>query len=362
MGKKRKYNVMKEFSMIEISAVDRPAQPDAVLSLMKRAPLVKQMALTDPMDGHTHTVALDHGNGDALSGETSWQDGHSHPWVRNLEGTIVIGAANGHTHRLGFVSKGDETNEPKPAGSSVAGDPAEDLGNPNDEDTNVTKTNDKTDDAVQKQLDDLKKANERLSKVAELSDAEKAYLKGLGEDAQTKFLDLSAEQRSAELAKADEADPVVFEEDGVQVRKSQDPTGLLTRMAKERAKDRKKLKELEEKNLDKDLTSRAQELNHLPGDLETRKSMLKSIDALPEEQRKTALESLKAQNDALESAFQNIGHRGQPDLEKGSDDDKLDALAKAHQAKNPGMTYEAAYADVLSTDEGQAIYNKRLEG
>ena len=381
--------------MVEISAVDKPAQPDAKMTLMKRSfddegqhtlspneveqwtaatmadlqRLEKKVGLTDPMDGHTHTVALDLGNGQLLSGETSWQDGHTHPWVIGMNGEIIIGAAQGHTHRVGFLSKGqlvadvlDETHmtvdEPVDAGSDDASDNADDLGNPTIVVNNMATKTDGPEE-VQKQLDELKKSNERLQKVAELSDAEKAYMKGLGEDAQTKFLDSSAEDRAAEIAKANEEDPIVGEVNGVQVRKSQDPTGLLAEMVKESKKDKKKLKEMEEKALEKDLEKRAEELNHLPGDLTARKSLLKSIDALPADQRDSALAVLTERNELLAKAFETTGVRGEGDTLDG--DAKLDEMAKELQKKDPSLTYEKAYAQVMDTEEGKAVYNKRFE-
>ena len=64
--------------------------------------------LTTIVDGHQHSVDLEPCYGSRMSGCTSWavsanektENGHSHDWVRNPDGTITISMSEGHTHSL----------------------------------------------------------------------------------------------------------------------------------------------------------------------------------------------------------------------------------------------------------------------
>jgi hypothetical protein len=361
---------MKEFEILEIASVDQPAQgPGARMALMKRRePVAKAAALTDPMDGHTHTLVLDRGEGPMTHGETSYQDEHTHPWIIGLNGELIVGAANGHTHRVGFLSKGqvvgdvlDQTNISEEQMSASSDEPthadesADDVGI---EDENTMTDKIELDPKVQEQLDALKSANQRLEKMAALTDAEKAYLKGLeGDDAES-FL--SAENKGEIMTKAAEADPVVATVDGVEIRKSQDPTGLLTKKL-----EKKKLREDAEKErkaqAEKDLEKRAEELKFLPGDVKTKVEMLKAIDSIEDESvRKSANEALLAKNAGAAPNFEVVGTVGNPEVQ--SDDEALDALAKAEMSNDSSLSYEQAYTKALLSDAGQDVYNKRLEG
>jgi len=396
--KKRKFNIMKEFEIAEIASVDMPAQgPGARMALMKRRTpedvpevkvsvvnvgdpskvadaLAKAAALTDPMDGHTHTLVLDRGEGPMTHGETSYHDDHSHPWIIGLNGELIVGASNGHTHRVGFLSKGqvvgdvaDETHFSSEQMSARSDDPthadvsADDVGIEDE-----TMTDNDLDPKVQEQLDALTKRAERAEKMAELTDAEKAYLKGLeGDDAES-FL--SAENKGEIMTKAAEADPVVATVDGVEIRKSQDPTGLLTKMAKKAEADeleKAKLKEDADKERkakeDADLEKRAEALEFLPGDVATKVAMLKAVDSIEDEAvRKSANEALIAKNAGNAGNFEALGTVGSPEVQ--SDDEALDALAKSEMKNDSSLSYEQAYTKALLSDAGQDVYNKRLEG
>ena len=98
--KKRK-RVMKEFQITEISGVDVPAQEGATTVIMKRCVqkkvpgevkknltptevkdmISKGAALTTVEQDHSHLLLLDGFDSDFNSGETTWQSGHTHPWV-----------------------------------------------------------------------------------------------------------------------------------------------------------------------------------------------------------------------------------------------------------------------------------------
>jgi hypothetical protein len=63
--------------------------------------------LTSVVDGHQHLfTTCDWQGKQTTSGETGWawaegaDNGHSHPWVKNSDGSITIGESSGHTHAI----------------------------------------------------------------------------------------------------------------------------------------------------------------------------------------------------------------------------------------------------------------------
>lgn len=113
----RKRYVRRGLVIDEISGVDRAAQGPggARVLLMKRdvggdneIQLVEKKAwLTTSMNGHCHLVDdLTYDGQRREAGETSFQRttgeeyGHTHPWVRKVDGSIEIGEAEAHTHEI----------------------------------------------------------------------------------------------------------------------------------------------------------------------------------------------------------------------------------------------------------------------
>lgn len=114
MAKRSKKNIMRDFRIDEISAVDRPAQQGAQFLLMKRDSRSTKdfdgdddgdlvILLTSADEGHVHAVWIRCG---ARGGDTSYaqspdeQSGHSHPWVMDSQGNITIGMNDGHEHTV----------------------------------------------------------------------------------------------------------------------------------------------------------------------------------------------------------------------------------------------------------------------
>ena len=100
--------VMRSFSMQEISAVDRPAQQGARATIMKRDDSMEKaysMAITTMTGGHSHLVSMGGGEMNRRAGDTSFVDGHCHPFLVTEAGDIVIGHAMGHNHGIEIVSK-----------------------------------------------------------------------------------------------------------------------------------------------------------------------------------------------------------------------------------------------------------------
>lgn len=390
VDKGAKRRIMRALKINEISGVDVPAQEGAVAVIMKRNSqdsIEKGSALTTMDNEHTHLVPL-LGPPDGVelsSGETSFNDGHTHPWVRTATDSIVIGQAKGmdgvsHTHQVAVLSKTDyetgetenedeadklksEKNGPadlleQEAGSKKA---AGDTGTVGDQgELNMTDKTQKADGAPT--VEELQAQLARANSIGELSDAQKAHFNSLEGDAQDEFLGKSADERQSivdDIAKqAQDADPVVYKtKDGIELRKSAGDAFIA--MAKSNDALREQNEKLIEKSAEAALEKRAEdELAHLPGTVQERAAMLKAVDAIEDEtQRAAALAALKAGNDAMSKSFETFGHRNAVTV--GDSEQTLEGLAKAYQEKHD-VSYEKAYSEVLETKEGRELYAKSV--
>lgn len=347
--------IMRSLTIKELSGVDRPAQVGARALIMKRADdpepdnnftdeqiaeLFKRgkAVLTTATDGHTHLVMLEDFDGnDVVSGTTSWQDEHTHPWIKLEDGTILIGEVDDHSH--------DPDRESKLAGDTAM-TPEEKA-------------------KLEKAESDNAALTARLAKsdkIAKFNDATKTYFATLDEAGQDAFLEKSSDdQASAVTAYAkslDDADAVVYTADSGDVyRKSDDPR--LVAMAKQGDEDRAALAKSEKLRKRQDLEKRAADLlPNLPGTIAVRASMLEKIEDITDETERTeALAALKASNDALDPAFKSFGANNAPATVEGSPEGQLEQLA-TDLAKKENISHAAAYNKVLETPEGSALYDQ----
>ena len=351
--------IMREFRIDEVSCVDNPAQEGARVAIMKRAkpPAEKPTAekgmgdladlLTSEEEGHQHGIGVSKHEGEVVyfvsytSGPND-DVGHSHPLARHDDG-YALGVAAGHTHTISQEA----------LGRAVLALVTKNKG--------VESMTDKSTD-TQPTVEELRDQLARAHAVVALNAGERAHFDALPEESRTAFLAKSTDGRRVEieaLAKAaQDADPVVYTtDDGVELRKSAGEAFIA--LAKSNDALRNEAEALRVEREQEQLEKRAAtELPHLPGDIKTRAAMLKAIDGIEDDsQREAARNALKAQNEALAKAFETQGHGGDP--APGSPDDQLDKLAKAHAEKN-GVSYQTAYADVLTSEEGRALYDKAV--
>lgn len=331
-GKKRR---MKKFRIDEISAVDRAAQKDARALLMKRGDDVDRVAkramMTSEANGHAHIMTIDHGGVGQSSGFTSYEDSHAHPWILKADGTYSIGAAQGHAHEEGPISISDED-----AALAVAR---------------------KRETTMPEDLDKLTKRLDRAEKLATLTDAHKAHFAKLDETAQAAFLALDVAGRQgvidAEVRKANEADPVVATlPDGTAIRKSADP--VLIALARQSEADRAEISKLRTASGDVVFRKRAEsELANLPGSIEGKAAILKSLDALPEAQRAEALAAVTAGDRAMTAAFKTVGYSKREVRESlGAMSDAEGAIRKrADEIRKADPKLSAEAARVQAEDE-----------
>jgi hypothetical protein len=291
--------IMTDFTIDEISAVDRPAQIPARMVIMKRDK-------KDDPDGDKLAAGGD-------------------------KKTASKSAAN----RPPEGPKMPQT-EPKAA----------------DELTAAKKLHDE-------ELAKMTKRAERAEHVAELSDEHRTHFKSLKGDASDEFLKLDSDARDEAVQAVSDANKVVYKAtDGAVYRKNDDPR--LVELAKTTDKEKKKRLEFEEKAKKGDLEKRATELKHIPDKDGARVALLKAIDSLPEDEQAVAMTALKAQNDRLAPAFGTVGTSEGPSADSG-ELDELDVMAKTI-AERDKITHEQAYVKALATPEGTALYTKSLEG
>lgn len=218
----------------------------------------------------------------------------------------------------------------------------------------------------QKTIDDLTKLTKGLQTIVTLGASEREHYDSLpGNREKAEFLSKSADEQkvivteaAAEKARKAEGDPVVYTTmDGDEILKSHGD--VILRLAKSHDKERKKTAKLQADREQADLEKRAEtELKYLPGDLKVRASMLKAVEAIEDEDtRKSALETLKAQNKQMKTAFDTAGVKDSP--APGSDEDKIQKLADARFEEQAGKeTREQSYAKVMETPEAQALVSE----
>jgi len=209
-------------------------------------------------------------------------------------------------------------------------------------------------------IEQLQAELELALSLAAMTDAQKAHYTTLkGSEAET-YLGKSAEGKDAEIAavaKADaEKDPVVYTTvDGVEIKKSAgDAVVALVKAADEAQKENLALKKAQRVS---ELTKRAEtELSGLPGTTEVHVALLEAVDGISDEGiRKSAMEVLKAHNEALSSSQVTLGHEGAKVEKASSSLEQLGQLAKAYSEQHK-IGYAQAYTAVLNTAEGAKLY------
>ena len=218
----------------------------------------------------------------------------------------------------------------------------------------------------QKTIDDLTKLTKGLQTIVTLGASEREHYDSLSDNKdKAAFLSKSADEQkvivteaAAEKARKAEGDPVVYTTmDGDEILKSHGDAML--RLAKSHDREKKKTAKLQADKEQSELEKRAEtELKYLPGDLTVRASMLKAVEAIEDEvTRKSALETLKAQNKQMQKAFETAGVIDSPVA--GSDEDQIQKLADARYKDQDGAeTPEQSYAKVMETPAAQALLSE----
>lgn len=207
-----------------------------------------------------------------------------------------------------------------------------------------------------KKVKELVDIVERLKQIISLGFAERKTYESMDMEKREGFLNSTTEQRAVITRSAAESDPVVYTTlDGVAMRKSVGRTML--GMAKSNDDLRNRLDASDAIILQKNLEERVVvELPHMAGTVSDRAAILRAVDLMPEVNRAGALSALKAQNTAMAKAFEIQGVVADQGALDHSPAAKLESMAKILSEKNHNLSSEAAFSQILNTEEGQKLY------
>lgn len=185
-------------------------------------------------------------------------------------------------------------------------------------------------EAVQKQITELAAKNDaadaeraELTAKAGMSDAEKAYMGTLDGKAKMDFMQATPEDRKKMMAKAADADPVVYksESTGEEFRKSDDPR--LVKMARQADEDRALAKSEREKRELAEVTKRADELlKSYAGEAADKVTVMSAVAKMDEKARTLLEKMLETGGKAIAAAFEKIGHNREVVAKTGADFEK----------------------------------------
>jgi hypothetical protein len=359
-----------KFRLDEQSTVYNPAHTPAKIAIMKRAAdtgemFQKKMALTTMSAGHAHSIIMVQADSQNLAelraGRTSWSEDHTHDWIMDDAGNIILADSEGHTHGLAaLVLKNEETLD---AGVLAALDqntnPASTTKSAADRGSENPQMTPEEQAAIAKAADEklnIEKARaDRAESIVSLSPDQRSHYDTLDGAGQEAFL--GDENKDAIVKNAANSDPVVFEdaEAGIVLRKSAGEA--MVALAKQAQTSRNELTAERALRKNSELTKRAGALlKNCAGTEGVKGALLGAVEGIGDETlRKGALEILTAKDLGIAKTLETLGD-GADSNELPEAGAKLNELAKAHAAKTPGMTFAKAYTEVLFTDEGQKLH------
>lgn len=377
-GKKRKM-VMTKLTAVALTA--RGANPEAHVTFFKshksETSVEKRTVLASIEAMHTHAVVVDDWAKINKGGSTSWagRDGeqHTHDYVINEDGSIEIGANEGHLH---FVEKNVEQitksglSDEQIADSGLALTFKKDESTANkggklsgNEDNTMTDA-EKAAEKAEKALALIKKQLALAVLMGTMSDAQKTFHAKLDTEAQAAFLAKSVDEREAEvqavieLAKAADAE-VYKSADGTIFTKKDDVR--LVAMAKQMDIDSAKFAKAQQALADTAVTKRASDLfKHMTGDITAHTALLKAVDTIEDaEVQKQVMEILAKSDAGIAALSTEQGHQHVDTVDKtdsAAANAKLESLALKYAEDNPGTNAADAYMKVSETPAGMKLY------
>ena len=389
---------MEKFTINEISFVNKPAQAPAVADIMKGDfTSVSDAELLDSafwdklesefgkngdmaqlsssvVNDHEHAIRLSQ---DEKSGKvyiwvqhaSSSEDshGHEHQVVVDEDGTYRLTENVGHTHEIdqekftallaasamAMGKASSDVNEAGASGNETVGTKKESA---------MTDEEKKLMDAMKAELAEMKMKLKQAKKQGNLTDKQKKFADKMDDTAKAAFIEKSSDERDADIAKAEDADAVIYKSlDGAEYRKSDD--SRLVALAKKADEDSKELA-LEKAARNNDRLEKAAEadLPFMKGDVATRAALLKAVEGIEAEAlRNDVMESLKAHNDSMAEAFVTKGHSTGPsadDLAKSANDKLEEATAEI--MKSDSISYAQAYTKAC--DQNPQLANEAIAG
>lgn len=347
MAKKVTKKKAREFGSFDINflaGVDKPMQGDAQAVILKRRnpedesepeDIYKAYRLLSVVKGHTHMI-----NDSDAEGHTSYSEikveeySHSHPWVKNDDGSLSIGIVQSHTHEVIIKS------------------------NTNKEIEKMKDDDKKTEDQSEfvKKLEDTQVDLKKALKFGQMNDEQKAFHKNLAETQKEAFFNMPLPEMDVEIEKSKAADPVIYTgADGTVYKKSMDPAvvSMAKRLDAKDVENAEIQKRLKKQEYQKSIS----EHSNLAGEDDAKINLFKAIDTIEDDgERAKVLEILKSANDIIKKAFNTLGAENGDGAENSGAYDKIKKLANEKVKANDGMTFEKAFADVISTEEGKELY------
>jgi hypothetical protein len=343
-----------KLKLVELAGVPEGAHDVQGTVLLKRkddraqpVAVAKKSLLTTSSAGHTHLLM---GVDDAMAGTTSservYVEGqvtdsygtyHSHPWVKNADGSIVIGEAMGHTHEA--LSDGEAAVAKSGARNSTPTKP-----------TSTVKTHQEP----------------TSMKPTVLTEAQFAHYSKLSGTEAEAFITKSHTDREVELQKARDADPVAYKTaDGTEIRKSAGELAVkfakqadeqATRLAAQETEVAKAKAERETEILKARVKA---EIPHLAKSDDVKVAVLKALATIPDEKvRGEAVEMLKGADALLAEKGVAKGAGGQGDPTPGDPESEWNAeVKKFAEAKGIKDEYLAT-EKFLGTKEGLVAKRK----
>ncbi len=347
--------ILDKIRIDEISAVDIPAQQGARMAIMKRGQpgdgagdkgedFSKGAALTTSEDGHAHLIREKDFDGNVVNaGETSYQtsegadSGHSHPWIRLEDGSLVIGESDGHTHSIAAIAAKRATQGDPEMSKSIEKQLEEAL-------AEIEKMKGESETALAKAADDLSKARDDRIRAG-MSASERKRFDGLSDDDRKTFLSGSRKKRGEEMAKWSDADPVIYKaENGTAYRASQSEIAEIVKSADA---DRKETRLAKAEAADAKIEKRISVDFPAFPNAAAAGALLKAAEGIEDETlRKDAETLLKTSNAAIAALAENAGvggDGGESSFAKASDnfDVKVAEIRKRDDCTNQAAMAKA---------------------
>lgn len=337
-------NIMREFTLSEISAVDRPAQEAAKMAIMKRDQRTDEDIAKALVDAHPIQTKGDLTKILVITG------GSPPPLFK--EHIIRRAQTLGATDQLpdGWLIKSDEGADEMNVAEleKKVGELTAELAKQKTDAEATAATVTKAAGDLKAAQDLLAKANEEnvvLKAVAGLTATEKAWYdemkdkegdkegdKAKKADARKSFLAATPEERSKTITAKAATDEVIKIE-GQEVRKSvvgdaqfEIMKSQATRLANLEKANVEEISKREEAEFTK---AAADNYSHLPGTDVEKGAVLRAISKLDEKVRETVGKMLKAGEGAVVAAFDKVGHSGgKPAVDGGKFDSRVSEIRK----------------------------------
>lgn len=299
--------ILKDFVLNEISGVDRPAQPTATMSIIKRAQGKDEDSFKKKL-----MECIEAGSDNPLS-------------------KLITKAITEHNTEDKNMVKSD-----------------------------LEKVQEKV-DSLTKSLETQKSDLEKQTFLASLNDEEKTFFKALHDPEADAFRALSEEERKKKMKLNKAADETLLV-DGQSISKSEVGEGMFAVIKSQQAeisKNQAAIKVATEKALTDSFTKRATETyKHLTGKPEEIGAVLKVMAGASEGERKTFDAIFKAADEMTSKGFKPQGRFIKADPDGKSAVEQLDELAKKHAEVNK-VQYAIAYSAII--EKNTDLYAQSLD-